>query len=72
MPWRFDRLGIDPTRIDAMHRAYDKACAALDLSPVPDRINEILVTKIIELGQTEWDPDKLCETVLAYYRNSEA
>jgi hypothetical protein len=34
---------------------------------VPDRINEILVIKIVELSQTERDPDGLCEKVFAYY-----
>jgi hypothetical protein len=50
-----------------MHGAYEKTCAALGLSPVPDRINQILVTKIMELAKTEQDPDRLCEKVLAYY-----
>jgi hypothetical protein len=70
MPWRFDKLGIDPARIETMHRAYESACASLGLSPVPDRINEILVIKIIELSKTENDPDRLCEKALDYYRNS--
>ena len=39
MPWRFDKLGIDSARIGAMHAAYERACALLDLSPVPDRID---------------------------------
>jgi hypothetical protein len=56
MPWRFDKLGIDPARIKVMHRAYAKACASLDLSPVPDRINEFLVLKIVELSTYENDP----------------
>ena len=70
MPWRFDELGIEPARIEAMHTAYRKACAALGLSPMTDRINEILVTKIVELGKTEGDPDRLCERVLAYYHST--
>jgi hypothetical protein len=60
MPWRFDKLGIEPARIKAMHRAHEKACAALGLLPVSDRINEILVTKIVELSKTESDPERLC------------
>ena len=63
MPWRFDQLGIEPAQIGAMHAAYEKACTSLG----PDRINEILVTKIVELSQTERDADRLCEKVLAYY-----
>jgi hypothetical protein len=72
MPWRFDKLGIEPSRIQAMHTAYEKACSALGLSPMPDRITEILVTKIVELSKTESDPEQLCKSVLAYYRASEA
>jgi hypothetical protein len=53
MPRRFDKLEIEPAQIGAMHAAYEKACTSLGLSPVPDRINEILVTKIVELSQTE-------------------
>jgi hypothetical protein len=40
----------------------------LGLSGIPDKVNEILVTKIVELGKTESDADKICERVLAYYR----
>jgi hypothetical protein len=70
MTWRFDKLGIDPARIETMHGAYDKACASLGRSPVPDRINEILVIKIVELSKTENDTDRFCEKVLNYCRNS--
>jgi hypothetical protein len=72
MPWRFDKLGIDPARIEAMHKAYEKACVALGLSPVPDRINELLVTKIVELSSDESDPDRICAEALSFYRRSGA
>ncbi len=68
MPWRFDRLEIEPARIQAMHRAYERARVELGLADIPDKINEILVTKIVELGKTESDADRICERVLAYYR----
>jgi hypothetical protein len=69
MPWRFDKLGIDPERIEKMHRAYEKACAALGLAALPDKINEVLVTKIVELGMVEdGSADLLCEKVLAHFR----
>jgi hypothetical protein len=61
-------LGIEPERIESMHLAYEKACAALGLSVQPDKINEVLVTKIVELGITEnWSADLLCERVLAHF-----
>jgi hypothetical protein len=47
------KLGIDPGQIEKMHLAYEKACAALGLSVLPDKINEVLVTKIVELGGAE-------------------
>jgi hypothetical protein len=69
MPWRFDTLGIHPERIEKMHRAYEKATASLGLTVLPDKINEVLVTKIVELGSKEnCSADLLCERVLAHFR----
>lgn len=68
MPSRFNRLTIDPERIERMHQAYENACAALGLAVLPDKINEVLVTKIVELGCSEdCSADVLCERVLAYF-----
>jgi hypothetical protein len=47
MPSRFQKLAIEPERIQAMRAAFNKACAELGLSPTPDRLTEIVVTKII-------------------------
>ena len=64
------KLGIDPGRIEKMHLAYEKACAALGLSVLPDKINELLVTKIVELGGTEnGSADLLCERVFAHFNS---
>ena len=69
MPWRFDKLAIEPGRIRAMQAAYYKACEQLGLSPVSDPITAILATKIIDLCTAgESDPDRLCESVVAYFR----
>jgi hypothetical protein len=69
MPWRFDKLAIDLERIEKMHRAYEKACAALGLAALPDKINEVLVTKIVELGIVEdGSADLLCEKALAHFQ----
>ena len=43
MPSRFNKLAIDPTRIETM-----KPQEALGLAVLPDKINEVLVTKIVE------------------------
>ncbi len=69
MPWRFDKLAIEPERIRAMQAAYYKACEQLGLSPNSDPITAILVTKIIDLCTAgESDPDRLCQLVVAYFR----
>jgi hypothetical protein len=69
MPSRFNKLALDPERIESMHRAYEKACAALGLAVLPDKINEVLVTKIVELGSTEnYSADVLCEGVGVFPR----
>jgi hypothetical protein len=69
MPWRFDKLAIDPERIGAMQAAFYKACAELGISPTSDPITEILVTKIVELCTSgECEPDVLCEGVVAFFR----
>jgi hypothetical protein len=63
--------GIDPEQIEKMHLAYEKACAALGLSVLPDKINEVLVTKIVEISRTEnCSADLLCERVLAHFHES--
>jgi hypothetical protein len=69
MPWRFDRLAIEPERIRAMQAAYYKACEQLGLSPASDPITAKLVTKIIDLCTAgECDPDRLCQLVVTYFR----
>jgi hypothetical protein len=65
MPWQLDNLVIEPERIRTMQAAYYKACAQLGLSPAPDSITEILVTKIVDLG-TAGDVDP---TVCASWRS---
>jgi hypothetical protein len=44
MPSRFEKLAIEPERVQAMKAAFHKACAELGLSPTPDRLTDILVT----------------------------
>ena len=69
MPWRFDRLAIEPERIRAMQAAYYKACEQLGLSPASDPITANLVIKIIDLCTAgERDPDQLCQLVVTYFR----
>jgi hypothetical protein len=72
MPSRFQKLAIEPERIQAMQAAFYKACAVLGLSPAPDRLTEILVTKIVDLCLAgEFDSDRLSEIVVAYFRAGE-
>jgi hypothetical protein len=47
-------------------------CAELGLSPTPDHLTEILMTKIIDLCPAgECDSDRLSEIVVAYFRAGE-
>jgi hypothetical protein len=70
MPWRTDQLAIDQEQIERMHHAYEKACAALGLSVIPDKINEVLAIKIVELGSTENSSvDLLCDKALAHFHS---
>jgi hypothetical protein len=69
MPWRFDKLAIEPERIQAMQAAYYKACEQLGLSPASDPITAMLATKIIDLCTAgERDPDRLCQSVVDHFR----
>jgi hypothetical protein len=69
MPWRFDRLAIEPERIQAMQAAYYKACEQLGLPPISDPITAMLVTKIVDLCTAgECDPDRLCQLVVTSFR----
>jgi hypothetical protein len=73
MPSRFEKLEIGPERVQVMRNAFYMACAELGLSPTPDRLTDILVTKIIDLCTAgECDPDRLCEVVVTYFRANEA
>jgi hypothetical protein len=72
MPSRFEKLEIEPERVQVMKTAFYKACAELGLSPTPDRLTDILVTKIIDLCMAgERDPDRLSEIVVAYFQAAE-
>jgi hypothetical protein len=69
MPSRFEKFG-DWTRT---HQG-NAGClgAELGLSPTPDRLTEILITKIIDLcAAGECVPDRLCNIVVANFRAGE-
>ena len=52
-----------------MQAAYYKACEQLGLSPTSDQVTAALVTKIVDLCTAgESDPDRLCQSVVAYFR----
>jgi hypothetical protein len=56
---------FQPEHIEAMHAAYEKACAALRLDGKADRATELVAIKIIELAKAgELDPDRLCTRTL--------
>jgi hypothetical protein len=69
MPWRFDKLAIEPERIRAMQAAFYKACAELGLSPTSDPVTGVLVAKIVDLCTAGvCDPDHLCKLAVTHFR----
>jgi hypothetical protein len=55
-------------QIDTIHAAYERTCAALQLSSTSDRLTELVVTKIIELAKAgELDAERLSEAALAHF-----
>lgn len=64
MPQRFAD-GFDPAAVEAMMAAFDKVCAALNISPTHDALTEQVAKKIVDQARTgERDPDKLCYMTL--------
>jgi hypothetical protein len=56
---------FQPEHIEAMHAAYEKACARLRLTGKADCATERVAIKIIELAKSgELDPDRLCTRTL--------
>ena len=56
----------EPELMEAMRRAFHKACETLQLRDKNDVFTEIVARKIVELATTtgESDPDRLCSQVL--------
>ena len=69
MPRRFNELMLGPERIEAMHKAYERACASLQLTGhCIDQITDVVALKILELAKAgETDPELMCGQVLAYF-----
>jgi hypothetical protein len=62
-------FAFEPEHIQAMHRAFDVACAKLQLSlGSGDRVTELVAVRIIELAVAgERDADRLTARVLAEF-----
>jgi hypothetical protein len=62
----FSKHQIDPSHIEAMRSAFQKACDALLLKcDVDDPMTEIIVNKIVALAKAgEHDANRLAELVL--------
>ena len=61
-----EKHSFDPDALQAMTRAFDKACQQLQLKDRTDRLCELVARKIIEVAATgERDPDRLCAKVLS-------
>jgi hypothetical protein len=69
-PSRFQKF--EPERHPGPAGCLLKGVCGAGLLPTPDPLTEILVTKIIDLCLAgECDSDRLCESVLAYFRAGE-
>jgi hypothetical protein len=57
---------FDPEAVEAMGRAYDKACRSIHGSSQPDVIKEMIAKQIIAVASEGGrDPDELCALALA-------
>jgi hypothetical protein len=55
----------EPELLDAMRRAFHKACETLEITDSADPFTEIIAAKIMEQGKTgETDPERLYREAL--------
>jgi hypothetical protein len=60
---------FDPADIEAMAKAFEAACMALNVSRQEDVLRDLVATFVIEHAQTgERDPERLCEFVLFNFK----
>ena len=63
---------FQPEQIEAMHTAYERACAAMGLKRKATIVTERVAVKIVDLARAgEFDADKLTDLVLADFDNNE-
>lgn len=68
MPTNAHPSAFQPEQIEAMHLAYEKACAALRPGGPTDAVNDLVATKIVELAKAgELDPERLCRRTLEHF-----
>jgi hypothetical protein len=63
---RLGNLTFEPSDIEAMNRALEKACVMLRLSKREESLRQIVARKIIECAAAgERDPEVLCQMVVS-------
>jgi nucleotide-binding universal stress UspA family protein len=64
-----NKSAFTPEEVRAIRSAYQRACAALGLSTIPDRLTGIVAQKIIEMAYAEeLDPERLARAAVAQLR----
>ncbi len=68
MPAKSHPAAFQPEQIEAMHLAYEKACAAMRPQGPTDAVNDLVATKIVEFAKAgELDPERLCRRTLEHF-----
>jgi hypothetical protein len=59
-----------PEQVTAMTQAYEMACAKLGLVQRGNPVNELVGDKILQYGQLEKDPVRICELVVSDFKRN--
>ena len=57
---------FEPEDVDALVKAFEAACAELQLAKLDDPFRQLVAEKVIECARSgERDPERLCKKVLS-------
>ena len=66
----FQNSAFEPDQVEAMGRAFDAACAELQLSDLDDSLRELVAEKVIKYARGGVrDSELLCRLVLVEIQN---
>jgi hypothetical protein len=73
MPTDVSTPVFKPEQVEAMHRAYERACAAMGLKRKATIITDRIAVKIVDFARAgEFDADKLTNLVLTDFDADES